>query len=480
MDDESSFSADLRDRLRPNRGGGDTPATLALSDQEGYVGDEISLQGRNLSADTEYTIRWHTTDGQWGVLSANEVIGPQYQPRTEEVATVLTDEDGEFEEEWTVPKDYGGPHRVDVVDDGTVVAAAQYSITPWFEIDKTDAEMGRTFTITGYGIGPNLVTNNYQISWDNGYVGFLTGVMNHGTATAQIRAVGPPGEHVVQVWRNQRGVPYLQNNTQSPYGPVAGSRRSAWTVEVTAPAEPPRRAWVDPLYDEDPIEAHYPTVDADTDAELSITPSSGQAGTTVFVTGEQFPPNEDVDLIWYRHEGHRVEGEQITPEPRPAVLPSTETDDEGSFQVEAGIPRDQGSTRPITATIDGREVAVTGFMMQPSIETFVPGRGPVGTDIEIELSGIGWTAYENAPYFVYDNKPLGYVSGTAGDETDGTVRAELKAAGEPGWHFIDVYPSLFDMQEEKPEFTVKPHLSYVDNHPIRPIPALHFAFEVTE
>ncbi|MEF8851013.1 MAG: hypothetical protein V5A28_01155 [Haloarculaceae archaeon] len=481
MDNERTVSSELRESLQRHRRGGDDSGTLVLSDQEGYVGDTITLQGRNFPADEEYDIVWNTTEGRWGVLEANEVVGPQYQPRTETILTVRTDESGEFDEEWTVPQDYGGSHRVEVQgDDGQTVDYAEYSVSPWFEIDRTEAAMGEAFTITGYGIGPNVVTNNYQVSWDNGNVGFMTGVMNRGTGTAEIRAVGPPGEHVIQVWRNYKGVPYLQNNTQSPYGPVAGDRQSSWTVEVTEPEEEPRRAWVDPLLDEESIPAHYPEIDEDTDAELDISPTSGQAGTTAFVTGENFPPNTEVDLIWYRHEGHRVKGIPITPEPKPDVLPTVTTDDDGSFQEEIAVPREEGSTRPITARVDGREVAVTGFMMQPSIEMFVPRRGPVGTTIEVELSGIGWTIYENAPFFVYDNKPLGYVCGTAGDDKQGTVKAELKAAGEPGWHFIDVYPSLFDMKEDKPEYDTRPHLSYLDNHPVRPLPALHLAFEVTE
>ena len=156
------------------------------------------------------------------------------------------------------------------------------------------------------------------------------------------------------------------------------------------------------------------------------------------------------------------------------------TDSEGAFDREVTIPTDVGSTRPVVAEVDGRSVAVTGFMLQPAIERFEPTSGPVGTEIEIELSGVGWTAFENAPMFVYDNDPLGYLCGTGGDEETGTVTTVIPAAGEPGYHFIDVYPSIFEMHEEYPEFEIRPHLSYLDNHPVRPLPACHFTFEVTE
>jgi len=480
MDEETAISSELEESLQQHRRGSESSGTLVVSDQEGYVGDTITFQGRNFPAGEEYEIRWHSTDGRWGVLEANEVVGPQYQPRTETVASVTTDDNGEFDEEWTIPEDYGGAHRIEVVDGETTVATAEYTILPWFELDTTAVKLGEFFTITGYGIGPNVVTNNYQVAWDNANMGFMTGVMNRGTATAKIRAVGPPGKHTLQVWRNYRGVPYLQNNTQSPYGPVADGRQSQWTVEVAPREEPPRTAWLDAQLDESPISTHYPPIDEDTEAELEITPTSGQPGTTAFVSGQNFPAETEVDLVWYRHEGHRVKGIPITPEPKPDMLPTVTTDENGSFQVEVAIPNEEGSTRPITAAVDGREVAVTGFMMQPSIETFAPDRGPVGTTIEIELSGVGWPVYENAPYFLYDNKPLGYVCGLTDDDGGGVVRLEIPAAGEPGWHFIDVYPMIFEMQQDEPDFELRPHLSYLDNHPMRPLPAWHFAFEVTE
>jgi len=482
MDDESGLSSDVKESLQSHRRGGQqTQGTLVLSDREGYVGDTITFKGRNLPANERFEIEWSSSQGSWGVLEANEVVGPQYQPRTETVASVTSDEDGRFDYEWEIVDDYGGSHKIELIDSGgEIVDRTDFEIKPWFEIDRTEAAMGEAFTVTGYGIGPNVVTNNYQITWDNGFVGFMTGVMNRGTATAQIRAVGPPGEHVLQVWRNYRGIPYLQNNTQSPYGPVGQGRQSEWKVEVTEPEEPPENVWVDPLFDEGPIELHYPNIDEDTEAELEVSPTSGQPGTTAFITGRNFPANEEVDLIWYRHEGHRVKGIPITPEPHPEVLPTVETDAEGYFQYEFEIPPEEGSTRPITAAVDGKEVAVTGFMMQPDVYRFEPQSGTVGETIEIDLTGIGWTIYENAPYFVYDNKPLGYVCGTAGDDKQGVVSAEIPATGEPGWHFIDIYPSLFDMREDEPEFAIRPHLSYLDNHPVRPLPALHLAFEITE
>ncbi len=462
-------------------------ATLVVSDDSGYVGDTIEFHGRNLAPNEQFNLQWHTVEGEWGILEAHEIVGPQFRPRTETIATVETDTDGSFDEEWTIPQDYGSVHTITVTNQaGDTVADAEFEISPWFELDRKSAPVGEFFTVTGYGIGPGVMVNNYQIAWDNTTVGFMTGVQNRGTATAEIRAVGPPGQSIIQVWRGYRGMPFLQNNTQSPYGEVADGRQTAWTVEVTPPESDPQTAWIDAMPEESPLELHYPEIDEDTAASLSISPEYGQAGDSAIITGRDFPSHTEVDLVWYHHSGHEPRGPDkpplptITAEPWPDELPTVETDAEGSFQTEVTIPVDIGSTRPITARVNGREVAVTGFMMQPSIETYAPRSGPVGTDIEIELSGVGWTQYEMSPLFTYDNGPLGYACGLSDKEEGTTIRTILQASGQPGWHFIDAYPTLFRMKQDEPEFELRPHLSYLDNHPIRPVPAFHFAFEVTE
>jgi hypothetical protein len=458
----------------------DSRGTLTLSTTDGYVEDTITFRGRELPPNRTYDIRWHSSRGRWGLIKANEIVGPQYQHQTEDILTVTTDESGQFDEQWRVREDFGGDHAVELVDeDGNTVDQATFEIQPWFELERTEAALGETFTITGYGIGPDVVRSNYQVTWDNGYVGFMTGVQNRGTAQARIRAVGPPGEHVIQVWRNFRGIPYLQNDTQSPYGPVGQGRQYRWTVEVTEPDEPPTRAYVDSQLEETPIKAHYPALDVEGEATLELTPQSGQADTIVFANGFDFPAETEVDLVWYRHEGHHMRG-NITPEPDHELLPTATTDADGRFQAELEIPVGQGGSRPIAAMVDGQPLAVNGVMVQPAIERFEPTSGPAGTVMEIELSGLGWTAYENQPFFLYDNKPLGIVSSTTETNENGLVRVQLPAAGEPGWHFIDVYPTLSAVQRDEPDFEVMPHLSYLHNHPGRPLPAMHFAFEITE
>ena len=477
MGDEP-LSDDVKDRLADRRKQKTaTSGTLIVSDEKAYVDDTITIRGLNLPENAEIDVFWQTVEGQWGVLRGNEVNGAQYRPRTVHALTVHTDDQGKFSKEWTIPEDYGGEHTLEAQRNGEeTLAKATVTIRPWFELEETEVPLGGFFNLKGYGIGPNVVENNYQVTWDNGMVGFITGVKNYGTATARVRAVGPIGQHQIQVWRNYRGVPFLQNNTQSPFGEVAAGRQYAWDVQVTEPENEPDDIWVEDLFEEGPLPVHIPDPEVETEATLEIAPQSGQPGTDAVITGRNFPATAEVELVWHSHSGHRVKDIPIRPEPLPEVLPTVETDEKGFFQVDVTIPQDKGSTRPIAAKIDGESHATTGFMMQAAINDVTPVKAKRGEDIEIELGGIGWPTYENAYYFLYDNKPLGYVCGLEAR----TAKTVLKAAGEPGYHFIDVYPSFFDVEDDEPDYELKPHLSYIDNHPVRPLPGLHMAIEITE
>ena len=55
----------------------------------------------------------------------------------------------------------------------------------------------------------------------------------------------------------------------------------------------------------------------------------------------------------------------------------------------------------------------------------------------------------------------------------------MKATGALGWHYIDLYPSIYLGHLEPPWVPNTPWLSF-KSHPGLPKPALHLAFKVTE
>ena len=66
--------------------------------------------------------------------------------------------------------------------------------------------------------------------------------------------------------------------------------------------------------------------------------------------------------------------------------------------------------------------------------------GPVGTQIQIMLQGVGWDFNTNIAAFDYDNEYLGYGCGFG---SAGNVTFTFVATGAPGIHTIDVYPSVW-------------------------------------
>lgn len=233
------------------------------------------------------------------------------------------------------------------------------------------------------------------------------------------------------------------------------------------------------MFPEEPIEDHIPAVNEESDAQLEISPSSGRPGTDAILTGRHFPPETMVELTWYTQGGAEISGSPVGPSPRPDVLPAVTTDESGSFQIDVSIPTDIGATRPILANVYGEPVASTGFVMQPEAVDISPTSGPLGTEITIAITGVGWRSFENQYFVLYDNKPMGYVVSDLAD-SEGIVRFSLRASGEPGYHFIDLIPMFHDTESMDINLDQKPHLSYVDNHPERPLPSLNFAFRLTE
>jgi len=455
------------------------PGTLQVSDETALVGDTLTLQGSGLPANAQLSVVWHSVDGEWALIRHMNIVGPKYSPRTDGLATVKTDSTGHFDSRLTVPEDYGGKHRIEVqTTDGKPVARNAVTVLISFDIDRTAAPLGSTFTVESHGLGPSQFHTNYQLGWDNGQVGLFTAVSSRGHARAKVRAAGPPGKHMIEVFRGYLGDPFLIA-PQSPFGPVAGGRKHAWTVEVTEPATDFKTSWSDPLRDADPVPVFYPELDRQTDASMTVSPASGTPGTRATITGQSFPANERVNLVWYTISGNRVTGAPIENVPKPDVLPTVRTDSNGSFEQTVTIPSDKGGTRPIVARVGGKSVAVSGFVMEPKVVGMTKEEGPIGTEFDVKIGGVGWTEYGNTYALTYDNKYLGYGCGM--DESGGVINYTLRAAGEPGPHFIDLYPAMYRGDENPPDvYGGKAQLTFRDDHPGHATPSLHFTFHVTE
>jgi hypothetical protein len=52
----------------------------------------------------------------------------------------------------------------------------------------------------------------------------------------------------------------------------------------------------------------------------------------------------------------------------------------------------------------------------------------------------------------------------------------MQATGEPGWHFIDLYPAIYKGKETRPVNYRLPQLTAEQDHPGEDLPIFHFAF----
>ena len=77
---------------------------------------------------------------------------------------------------------------------------------------------------------------------------------------------------------------------------------------------------------------------------------------------------------------------------------------------------------------------------------------------------------------VYDNGHSGYACGF---NSQGDVEIVMQATGEPGWHYIDLYPAIYKGKETRPVNYRLPQLTADQDHPGEDLPIFRFAFEVT-
>ncbi|UCF98277.1 MAG: hypothetical protein JSV89_01775 [Spirochaetaceae bacterium] len=88
------------------------------------------------------------------------------------------------------------------------------------------------------------------------------------------------------------------------------------------------------------------------------------------------------------------------------------------------------------------------------------------------------TGTANIYHLNFDNAYLGYACGF---NSQGDITIYLPLTGDPGWHFIDLFPGIYKGKDAGgvSNFRV-PQLTYREDHPGEILPAFHFAVLVRE
>lgn len=205
---------------------------------------------------------------------------------------------------------------------------------------------------------------------------------------------------------------------------------------------------------------------------LTLTPANSArpvAGAEINAVAAGLPPNRPVDLMWETVEGgwvvedgYRFKGKRFTDSAK--LLGRAQVDAAGRLATHFTIPEDFGGMHSVTVADAGKPVAQGGIEVTQTFEVH-PSEGPIGTLVELRVTGFGWRTMESTWVVNWDNQEVGYVSAT---DTHGKAVARFRATGPVGAHEIKVYTGYMGQ-------------SYL-NHEQAPnayLPRPRFAFRVT-
>lgn len=178
---------------------------------------------------------------------------------------------------------------------------------------------------------------------------------------------------------------------------------------------------------------------------LKTSPEQGPIGTSFTISGQGLPPGKTADVVWMTFDGsfttkadqQTVEFHEIAMVEKRLTLGRATTDGEGRLKATFTAPEDYGDLHDIYVEMDGKQVAKGDFRIMRDV-IVTPLEGPVGTEITVSATGLGWKPSNSTLAVLYDNKYTGFVSSTT---TRGSAQGQFRAAGPPGRHAIEIAPA---------------------------------------
>ena len=192
-------------------------------------------------------------------------------------------------------------------------------------------------------------------------------------------------------------------------------------------------------------------------------------GATVHATANGLSAGKTVDLMWgtvtggwvvedYYHFRGKKYSETTT------LLGQFPTDASGRLNARFVVPEDYGGVHEMIALIDGKPVAQSAINVTQTF-ALMPASGPVGTPIELKVTGLGWRTMESTWVVNWDNQELGFVSAAG---TRGSAVARFRATGPVGNHIVKLYTG----------WQGQGYLNY-EQSPVASLPRPQFTFRTT-
>jgi len=447
--------------------------SLELAPSEGRIGDPVALHGSGFDPGVALDVVWQAYSGAWVVDNTAEA-GANYKGRTygEEMmplGSVTTDPAGSFSTTFNVPDGFGFTHNVQVLQDGKVRNQAGYAVEMEVSVSPTSGPVGTPITIDVRGIGVSPLHSSWELTYDNRFTGWMSAVSTSGHARFTIPATGAIGPHVLKVLHGSFTFPYL-NMQQSP-DPDRPTFTSIFTVTPGDPILPPL-----PAAQWDPLVAG---TDPGPGATIWTDPLETIVGDSVVLHGRALPAGASLAVGWQTRVGVDTAIIGGTGQDRPKAdweLGTAEVAADGTLDWTFKIPADKGGWHDITLTDSDTVVASTQIRVRPMAEPLGVTRVTAGEVMTVHVTGVDDTDTGKIFMLVHDNGMLGYSCSVTGQ---GDITIFLPAAGEPGWHFIDLYPGIYKGEDARSIYNYRiPQLTYGDDHPGETMPAFRFAYEI--
>ena len=436
---------------------------FALEPAHGPWDASVTATATGLKPATKYDLVWTTGKVAWKLSDdRSKYLGRTATTVQKVLQSLTTDAKGAFQASFTVPHGFGYGHDVMVVDAQSVIRnKSLFDVDMVTTISPTHGPVGTPITVEVKGIGWQSYQNSFQLDWDNAYTGWVSSITTDGYAKFVIPATGAIGTHIVTLGHSEFGAPYMNPNQQ----PVVASRPfphlpfmvTAGAAVLPEPAE----------------EQGFATIAAKpVDKGIWSSPYGATVGTPATMNAKGLPPSSDVELTWTTMVGNR----SVTGfEERTKSLGKTRTDGSGAFSWAFAIPDDLGGDHLISAKIGEAVVAKTNVYILASAFPLSVESGPAGTRTTLHLKGVGWTETEQIYHVVVDNAFTGYACAF---QSAGDLTIFLTMSGAPGWHYIDMYPGIYQGSETRPANYKMPQLTALDDHPGNALPIFRFAFFV--
>jgi hypothetical protein len=430
--------------------------------ENGPAGTPLTVAAERLPPNQEFQLVWRTVKGSWDVADA-EYHGRTYTPVAYEFAKVRSDAAGRLTAKFVAPEDFGFVHDIVLQQPERMFTQTGFSIDMTVKITPESGPLGTPITVEATGIGWRSLFNSWDLLYDNHFTGWMSAVTTGGSAKFTIPATGRPGVHVLEVLHGELTFPY-RNMQQNPE-----PDRPRWAIPFTVTPGAP-------VLPRPPVEQAQESVRSlPAPGTLVPTPAFSGIGEPAVVRGEGFEHGKTYRLNWTRVVGSRMTGRGWEESSHPIAQATADHSGRAEFQFK--VPDDLGGAHGLWVDLGNGEKKTGTYWIKATALPMDVSRGPANTTFRIHLKGVGWTETANIYHVVYDNDYIGYACAF---NSQGDVELIMKATGEPGWHFIDLYPGIYKGTETRPNNFRIPQLTYAQDHPGEDLPAFHFAFEVTD